>query len=105
MTVFEAQIEDSVILDSTVRIPRNVVYRDFVNETVVLNLDRGTYHGLNRTAGTMLRALEAAPTVRDALTRIVSENDWDADLVSRDILALCRTLAEGGLVELDVPDQ
>lgn len=37
-----------MILDSQARVPRHVVYRDFVNETVVLNLETGTYHGLNR---------------------------------------------------------
>ncbi len=40
-----------------IRIPHHVVFRHFVNETVVLNLQTGKYHGLNRTAGRMLHEL------------------------------------------------
>ena len=40
-----------------VTIPQHVVFRTFVEETIVLNLESGRYHGLNRTAGRMLELL------------------------------------------------
>ena len=40
--------------------PDHVVYREFVQETVILNLETGTYHGLNPTGGKMLETLGAA---------------------------------------------
>ena len=46
------------------RVPDHVVYRKYVRETVILNLDTGTYHGLNRSGGKMLETLGAAATVR-----------------------------------------
>lgn len=91
---------DSAILERQVRIPGHVVYRDFVNETVMLNLETGTYHGLNRTAGVMLATLDSASSVRAAAERLASENGWDAATVERDIVTLCRTLAESGLIDL-----
>lgn len=92
--------QDSAILEGSARIPGHVVYRDFVRETVVLNLETGTYHGLNRTAGAMLTALDSAPSVREAAERLAAENQWDLATVERDIVALCRTLSESGLIEL-----
>ena len=40
-----------------VRVPDHVVYRDFAEQTVVLNLRTGRYHGLNETSSQMLDAL------------------------------------------------
>ena len=38
-------------LQLNVKLPQHVVYRDFVSETVLLNIQTGKYHGLNPTAG------------------------------------------------------
>jgi Coenzyme PQQ synthesis protein D (PqqD) len=101
VTVADAQ--DAVILDGQARIPQHVVFRDFVNETVVLNLETGTYHGLNRTAGLMLTALDRAASVRQAATSLAQENGWDLDVVERDIVELCQTLLKSGLIEVADP--
>ena len=37
-----------------VRVPDHVVYRDFAEQTVALNLHTGRYHGLNETSAEML---------------------------------------------------
>jgi Coenzyme PQQ synthesis protein D (PqqD) len=88
-------------LDARGRVPANVVYRDFVNETVALNLNTGTYHGLNPTAGRMLQAVERADTLREAAARLAEDNGWDLPTVETDLVELCRTLAESGLIELE----
>ena len=49
-----------------VRVPDHVVYRDFAEQTVALNLQTGRYHGLNQTAAAMLGALREAPSVAAA---------------------------------------
>ena len=41
-------------LDAHASVPQHVVYRRFAAETVVLNLETGTYHGLNATGARML---------------------------------------------------
>lgn len=97
-------IDDAAILAAKGDIPGHVVYRDFVNETVMLNLETGTYHGLNRTAGMMLAAIDSAPSVRTAAERLASEYGWELDTVEGDIVALCRTLAESGLLAIETGD-
>ncbi len=67
------RLSDQELLESRARLPQHVVHRSFVAETVVLNLRTGKYHGLNPTAGKMLEALEAAPTVGDAVPVLADE--------------------------------
>ena len=90
-------------LDSRARVPQHVVYREFVNETVVLNLKTGTYHGLNPTAGLMLRTIDKLGILRDALEQLAEEHAWANDEVEADFVELCHKLAERGLVEFDNP--
>jgi hypothetical protein len=88
------------LLDEQARVPQHVVYRDFVNETVVLNLQTGTYHGLNPTAGRMLQAIERADTLRDAAARLAADYAWDLPTLEVDLIELCETLISGGLLEI-----
>ena len=68
----------SRILDRAFRLPDHVVYRSFALETVVVNLERGVYHGLNPTAGRMLESLEQAPSARSQRDR--SPTNWVSPL-------------------------
>ena len=88
------------LLDAHMRIPEHVVYRTFVSETVVLNLQTGLYHGLNTMAGRMLEVLGQGPTVREAADRIAGEFDVGADVVESDLVAFCRDLLDRELIEL-----
>lgn len=88
------------ILDRRVRLPPHVVYRRFAHETVVVNLERGAYHGLNPSAGSMLEALERASTVREAVSRLQGELGQPAETIQSDLLAFCSELLNRGLVEL-----
>jgi hypothetical protein len=87
------------LLRASVRIPQHVVYREFPAETVILNLQTETYHGLNPTAGQMLIALDGAATVEDAAAAIAGKYARPGDDVRADICDLCGELLERGLVE------
>jgi hypothetical protein len=88
------------LLAASVRLPQHVVHRSFVAETVVLNLQTGQYHGLNRTAGRMLEMLAAAPTVQAAVPEIADEYGVDAEKIQEDLLVLVRGLLKRGLIEI-----
>lgn len=88
------------MLGAQARVPQHVVYRAFVSEMVILNLETGQYHGLNPTAGRMLEALESAPTVRDAAAQVAADYGQDVEEVERDLLELCGLLVERGLIEI-----
>jgi Coenzyme PQQ synthesis protein D (PqqD) len=92
---------DTAILASRVRLPEHVAHRSFGDETVVVNLRSGKYHGLNRTALRMLEVLTESPSVGDAVPLLADELGADTARVEADVLDLCRGLAERGLVELE----
>jgi hypothetical protein len=93
--------DDDQLLAARVRVPEHVVYRDFADETVILNLDTGMYHGLNGTAAKMLETLSSRDSVGDAVAVLAAEFGQPEDVIRRDALALCRSLAERGLIEHD----
>lgn len=86
------------------RLPRHVVYRSFVSETVLLNLQTGKYHGVNRTAGRMLEVLDADSDLHVVADRMADEFDQPLDAVRRDLAAFCDDLLERGLIEMQPRD-
>jgi hypothetical protein len=91
------------ILASRARLPRHVVYRPFVSETVLLNLETGLYHGVNPVGGRMLEALEAAVDVRTAAAALANEFGVPRAQIERDIAGFCAGLLERKLIELGTP--
>jgi hypothetical protein len=83
------------------RLPRHVVYRSFVNETVLLNLNTGKYHGLNRTAGRMLEILDEVADVEQAAVRLAEEFGQPLDVIRRDLHEFCHDLRERDLIEIE----
>ena len=92
--------DPSPILDATLRVPQQVVYRPFAAETVVLNLETGQYHGLNPTGGRMLEVLDRATTARDAARELAEEYGVDRTEIEQDLVAFCADLLERRLIEI-----
>lgn len=90
------------ILDAHVTIPEGVVRRAFPEETIVLNLQTGRYHGLNATAATMVEGLAAGDAPGQIAARIAEQAGQPVERVEADILALVAGLWERGLIEVDV---
>ena len=84
-----------------VTIPKHVVFRTFVEETVVLNLESGRYHGLNRTAGRMLELLGELGDMDAATNALADETGEPSSRVGADLKAFCESLAERGLIVLE----
>jgi Coenzyme PQQ synthesis protein D (PqqD) len=97
-TTIMPTLTDEELLTARARLPQHVVHRSFVSETVVLNLRTGRYHGLNATAGRMLDALEASPTVGEAVPVLAVEYDLEPERIQSDLLALTRGLLERELI-------
>jgi coenzyme PQQ synthesis protein D (PqqD) len=84
--------------------PGHVVYRPFVKETVILNLQTGKYHGLNPTGGRMLELLEGSGTMGEAARKLAEEYGGSLETLQADLCDFCRDLLERGLIELRAPD-
>ena len=89
------------LLESGVSVPQHVVYRAFANETVVLNLLTGKYHGLNPTGGRMLEVLDGSAKVRDAGEILAAEYDRPAVEIEGDLYEFCVELLGYGLIEMN----
>jgi hypothetical protein len=83
---------------SAVELPAHVVFRAFAEETIMLNLQTGTYHGLNRTATRMLETLRERSVIADAAALVAEEYDTDQAAVAADMLTFCERLIERGLL-------
>ena len=88
------------VLSAHASVPDHVVYREFVNETVVLNLETGMYHGLNPSGGKMLDALRKASVVSEAAEPLAAHYNRALPEIEDDLYVLCLGLVERGLVEL-----
>ena len=92
---------DRELLSAHISVPEHVVYRDFAEDTVILNLDSGMYHGLNGTAAKMLETLSSGVSVEDAIASLAEEFGQPREVIERDVVTFVRGLAERGLIELD----
>lgn len=86
-------------LPTVVRVPQHVVYRDFASETVVLNLNTGLYHGLNPTAGRMLKLLDELGDLGAVATQLSNEYRRPRAEIAEDLETLCRDLLARTLIE------
>jgi hypothetical protein len=98
------ELDDNQVLAARVRVPEHVVLRDFQDETVILNLESGMYHGLNATAAKMLETLSSGVPVSEAVDRLATEFGQPRETIERDVLGFCRTLSERGLILHDAGD-
>lgn len=89
------------VAGSRASLPNNVIARSFVAETVLMDVNTGRYFKLDRTAGAMLDALLANPTVAAAATALAERGWGSEEVLVTDLGALCSELGAMGLVRLD----
>ena len=99
-TVAGENLSREDVLAARPSVPDHVVYREFVQETVILNLESGTYHGLNPTGGKMLQTLGAAATVKDAAATLAAHYGQPPDAIEEDLYEFCLGLHDRGLLAL-----
>lgn len=85
-------------LSSTVAIPGHVVYRRFVAETVILNLETGRYHSVNPSCGFMLELLDKLGSVEEAAEALAREYDLPPEEAADDVCGVCADLERRGLI-------
>jgi hypothetical protein len=85
---------------ATVVIANDVLSSELGSEYVLLNLQDGTYYGLDDVGGDVWKLLQTPVTIAEICDAIVTEYDVDAERCRRDVLTLLRDLAKRGLVEI-----
>ena len=65
--------------------PNQVLVRTFQNESVLLNLDRESYHGLDDVGTRMWQALSQSENIQAAYESLLSEYEVNAATLRKDL--------------------
>lgn len=90
-----------ITLDSTVRIHEDAVFRELDGESVILQLQSGTYFGLDPVGTRLWRILEAEGSLRRASALALQEFDTTADVLEHDLIELVTALEQQALVTVE----
>jgi Coenzyme PQQ synthesis protein D (PqqD) len=96
-----SHLDQRRLLDAVLTVPDHVVFREFEEETVLVNLETGQYHGLNPTGGAILRTLESGETVGRTAAELSERYGQDLDEMESDVCSFCNELLERGLVRVE----
>ncbi len=86
-----------------ITVPPSVVFRQFAEEMVLLDINEGRYYGLNLVGGRMLEELHRLGDVTQAVEQVATEYDVPKERIQQDFAALIDQLTERGLVEVTSP--
>jgi hypothetical protein len=81
-------------------VPPHVVFRVLAHETVLLNVNSGQYHGLDRISGRFFEAIKDSPDLQAASAVLAKEYGQTTERIETDLAAFCSDLRELGLIEL-----
>jgi len=87
-------------LDRSVRVARDVVFRELDGEAVILNLESGTYFGLDTVGTRIWRFCQDQGSLRSVWLAMQHEFDAPAEELQADLLAFVDELSSRGLVTL-----
>ena len=84
--------------DARLQIPEQVVTRQVGDETVLLNLESGTYFGLDPVGSRFLELLEVEGTLATVLAKMLEEFDVTEAQLEADLLRLADEMLASGLL-------
>jgi hypothetical protein len=90
-----------VSLTSRARVSDDVVFRELDGEAVLLDLESGTYYGLDAVGTRIWQLIAEHGMLAAVLDGVVSEFDVERDAASADLLELVRRLTDRGLLEIE----
>ena len=88
-------------LTAAIVIPENVLTQELEGETILLNLDTDTYHGLDDVGTRIWQLLNEHKTIGAVLNQMISEYDVSEDILRHDLIKLSNDLLEAGLLQLE----
>ena len=85
--------------DARLKIPDQVVTRQVGDETVLLNLESGTYFGLDPVGSRFLELLQAEGALAAVIARMLEEFEVTEAQLEVDLLRLADEMLSSGLLE------
>jgi hypothetical protein len=90
----------SLLDNSTVVASQNQISSDLVDETVILNLKSGVYHGLNQVGTTVWKLIQQPRNFGEIRDAVLTEYEVSVEECDRDLRQLLEDLAAQNLVEV-----
>ena len=87
-------------MNMRVTLPMNILVRTFENESVLLNLDSESYHGLDDVGTRMWQALTSSENIEVAYQKLLADYEVDASQLRQDLDDFVAKMVQRGLLEL-----
>jgi hypothetical protein len=84
--------------DRRLRVSDQAVFRELDGEAVILNLESGTYFGLDRVGTRVWRLIEAHGRVDEVVRCMIDEFEVDPGTLERDVHDLVSAMVHKGLL-------
>lgn len=89
-----------ISLDHTFAISKDAIFRDLDGEAVILDLQSGTYFGLNAVGAHIWQLMERHGTLQAVFDNLCREYDAAPAVLEQDLIALVARLLEARLGEV-----
>ncbi len=95
-----------VVLSSSERteVPKHVLVCFLEKDSVLLNLEREIYYGLDEIGTRMWQVVTTAPNLENAYAALLTEFDVEPDLLRQNLSDLLGRLVENGLLQIRSTD-
>ena len=90
----------AVSMTMRVASPKAVLVRTFENESVLLNLDSESYHGLDDVGTRMWQALTSSENIEVAYQKLLADYEVDPALLRQDLDDFVAKMVQRGLLAL-----
>jgi coenzyme PQQ synthesis protein D (PqqD) len=91
----------AITVDSSVVAAKNQVSSDLGGEVAILDLEGGTYYGLDAVGARIWDLIQEPKTVEEIRNVLLEEYEVESERCERDVIRLLQELAEEGLVEVE----
>ncbi|MGB5816190.1 MAG: PqqD family protein [Thermoanaerobaculia bacterium] len=85
---------------SKISVPQHTLFRELAGEAVLLNLESGTYFGLDETGTAFWQILTTTGTIQEAYDLLLAEYEVEPDDLRQDLSGLLDKLIGHSLVEI-----
>jgi len=85
-------------VDQSVTVNRDIIFREIDGEAVLLDLERGTYFGLDLIGTRVWQTLVEHGCARPAIAPLLEEFDVSADTLESDVVTLLGELRTNDLI-------
>jgi hypothetical protein len=83
-----------------VSVPQHVVFRDLADETVILNINTGQYHSVDRVGARFFEVMRDVPALELAIGPLAGEFEQPFAVIETDLAAFVGEMVELGVIEL-----